>query len=113
MKVHYLEIVTPNVSSAVDLHSRLHNISFSVAPELGNAQIATLSDGSTLGIRAPMHDAEKAVVRPYVLVPDIDDAVKKAGDGGAEIAVPPMVIEGRGRCAIYILDGVECGLWEI
>jgi predicted enzyme related to lactoylglutathione lyase len=114
MKVHYLEIITPNVSSAVAINSQLHNITFSPAPELGNAQIATLPDGSTLGIRPPMHDAEMAVIRPYMLVDDIDAAVKTAeSDGGATIAVPPMVIKGRGRCAIYILDGVEYGLWEI
>ncbi|KAL3770615.1 hypothetical protein ACHAWO_009379 [Cyclotella atomus] len=77
MKVHYLEIVSPYVSSAVAINSQLHNITFSPAPELGNAQIATLTDGSTFGIRAPMHDAEMAVIRPYMLVDDSGMAAKR------------------------------------
>ena len=121
MKIHYLEVVTPDVDSAVALYSNIHSVTFDAEPkaELGNARIATLSstDGgyaTTLGIRAPMHDAEKPVVRPYVLVDDIEAAAKKASEiNGVVIAVPPMPIEGRGKCAIYIKDGIEYGLWEL
>ena len=117
MKVHYLEVVTTDVEAAVSLYSKIHNIpenAFKTSPELGNARTVELDDSSTLGIRQPMHDAEKSVVRPYTLVDDINDAIEKIKDiEGVVIAVPPMPIEGRGQCAIYIQDGIEFGLWDM
>ena len=119
MRIHYLEIVTPNVDGSVDTYSKLYGVTFSAPdPNLGGARTATLSnsdgtDSGLLGIRAPMHDAERAVVRPYVLVDDIDAVVKEAKKAGVEIAVPPMEIPGRGKCAIFIQDGVESGLWQL
>ena len=60
------------------------------SPELGNAKTVELVDSlTTLGIRLPMHDAEKSVVRPYTLVDDIKDAIEKIKDiEGVVIAVP-------------------------
>ena len=113
-KIHYLEIVTSSPAITISLQSKLHNVSFTSAPELGNAQVATMPDGSLMGIRAPLREDESSVVRPYFLVEDIEKAVKLAKETeGAVIAVPPMEIVGRGQCAIYILDGVEYGLWQI
>ncbi|MCB9860379.1 MAG: hydroxylase [Phycisphaeraceae bacterium] len=113
MNVHYLEIVTPDVNETCNALQKAHNVAFGEpVPELGNARTALLSSGGTLGVRAPMHDAEEPVVRPYVLVADIENAVEAARSAGAEIALPPMEIPGRGRCAIYILGGIQHGLWE-
>src|ERR1043166_5533186 len=54
MKIHYLEIVTPDVDGSVALCSRIHGLSFGVAEEnLGGARTAKLANGGTLGIRAP------------------------------------------------------------
>ena len=80
---------------------------------MGGARTAKLANGGMLGVRAPMHDAEKPVVRPYILVNDIKAAVAAAGKSGAEIAVPPMEIEGHGTCAIFIQNGIESGLWQL
>ena len=60
-----------------------------------------------------MHDAEKPVVRPYILVEDIEATVAAAADSGAEIAVPPMKLAGHGTCAIVIQGGIESGLWQL
>lgn len=114
MKVHYLEIVTPDVDVVCATYSQLHGVTFADGdPNLGGARTAKLSDGGVLGVRAPMHDAERPVVRPYFLVNDIEAAVAGAVKSGAEIAVPPMKIEGHGTCAIFIQNGIESGLWQL
>jgi predicted enzyme related to lactoylglutathione lyase len=113
MQLHYLEIVTPDVEAVCTLYEKTHGVSFSEAkPELGGARTVRLPDGLTLGVRAPMHDGERPVVRPYLLVDDIDAVVAEAEKAGAHIAVPPMKIPGHGICAIYFQGGIEVGLWQ-
>ena len=114
MQIQYLEIVTTDVETACTLYSKMHGVTFGDADQnLGGARTSNLANGGMLGIRAPMHDAEKPVVRPYVLVEDIKATVAAAADSGAEIAVPPMEIAGHGTCAIVIQDGIESGLWQL
>lgn len=114
MYIHYLEIVTTDVETACMLYTRMHGATFSDPDQnLGGARTSPLSGGGTLGIRAPMHAAERPVVRPYVLVEDIAAAVAAAADSGTVIAVPPMEITGHGTCAILIQDGIESGLWQL
>jgi len=114
MKVHYLEIVTPDVDSTCAIFERLHGVEFS-EPEaaLGNARTAALPTGGRVGVRAPMHEAEEPIVRPYLLVDDIETATAAAVAGGAEIAHPPLEIPGAGTFAIYIQGGVHHGLWQV
>ena len=114
LKVQYLEIVTPKVAETCDLLAKAHGVEFGdPVPEFGNARTATLSDGGWLGVRAPMRETEDPVVRPYVLVDDIEAAVKAAEAAGATVAIPPLAIPGRGTFSIYILGGIEHGLWEL
>ena len=65
-----------------------------------------------ISVRAPMHAAESPVVRPYLLVEDIDAAAKAATAAGVEFMMLPTEIPGRGRFAIYMLGGIEHALWE-
>jgi predicted enzyme related to lactoylglutathione lyase len=60
-----------------------------------------------------MRESEVPVVRPYVLVLDIEAAVKAAVAAGGEVAVPPMPIPGQGTIAIYVLGGIDHGLWQL
>lgn len=114
MKIHYLEIVTKDVDAVCKLYSTLHGCSFAEPDtNLGNARTTKLDDGTILGVRAPMHAAENPVVRPYVLVKDIEASVKAASDTGAQIAVPPMKLGNHGTCAIFLLNGSEFGLWQV
>ena len=114
MQVQYLEIVTPDVDATCGALEKLHGVSFS-APEagLGNARTARLGGGGLIGVRAPMHESEAPVVRPYILVEDIESAVEAAKAAGCEIAHPPMEIPGRGKFAIYIQGGIHHGLWQL
>lgn len=113
MNVHYLEIVTPDVDATCAALEKMHGVTFGKpVAELGNARTAALKEGGRMGVRAPMHEAEMPVVRPYVLVDDVAAAVKKAEAAGAEIALPFMEIPGRGKIAIYVLGGIEHGLWQ-
>jgi hypothetical protein len=114
MKTHYLEIVTPDVEATCTALETLHGVRFSEPDAaLGNARTVALDGGGRIGVRAPMRETEQPVVRPYVLVDNIEAAVKAARTAGAEIALPSTEIPGRGRFAIYFLGGIEHGLWQL
>lgn len=114
IKVYYLEIVTPNVEQVCASYSHTLQVTFSEPVAVfGGAQTATLSNGGTLGVRAPMHEGEEPTTRPYYLVDDIDKAVNEAEAIGAEVLVPPMEIPGHGQCAIVMLGTIQSGFWQI
>jgi predicted enzyme related to lactoylglutathione lyase len=113
IQVQYLEIVTPDVASVCAAHEQLHGVRFSEPiAVLGNARTADLPNGGRVGVRAPMRATEAPVVRPYLLVDDVARAVRAAEAAGAQIAHPPMELPGQGTFAIYILGGIEHGLWQ-
>lgn len=114
MKIQYLEFVTSDVDAVCATYSQVHGVTFGESdPNLGGARTAKLSDGGMLGVRAPMRETEKPVVRPYMLVDDIESAVAAAEKSGAEIAMPAMEIKGYGKFAIFIQNGIESGLWQL
>ena len=111
--IHYLEIVTPNVEAACRLYREAYGWSFQAMPELGNASVATLPGGSLCGVRAPMHDQEKPVVRTYLRVTDVETSARRAVELGATVALEPLEIPGQGRIAIYLHGGIEQGIWQV
>ena len=114
MKIQYLEIVTPDVDAVCETYSQLHDVKFGESDQnLGGARTAKLASGGMLGVRAPMHDAEKPVVRHYIVVEDIQATVDAAAKSGAEVALPPMELAGHGTCAIVIQGGIETGFWQL
>ncbi|MFT4542506.1 MAG: putative enzyme related to lactoylglutathione lyase [Planctomycetota bacterium] len=114
VQIQYLEFVTPDVDATCKAMEELHGVSFSdPVPEFGNARTAELRGGGLIGVRAPMRADETPIVRPYILVKDIDAAIATAKAAGAEIAMPPMDIPGRGKFAIYIQGGINYGLWQL
>ena len=114
MHIQYLEIVTNEVDSVCAAYSATSEDQFGEPiAELGNARTISMPGGGQVGVRAPMHADEEAVVRPYWLVTDIEAAVAAAVEAGAEVAHPVMEIPGHGMFAIYILGGVHHGLWQL
>lgn len=114
MRIYYLEIVTTDVDAVCSAYAGANGLKFGdPQTELGNARTATVPDGYLVGVRAPMHEAEEPVVRPYWLVDDIESAVAAAVQSGAEVAHPPLEIPGRGKFAIYTLGSVHHGLWQL
>lgn len=114
MQIHYLEIVTKEVDAVCDAYAAANEVQFAgVDARLGNARTAALAGGGLVGVRAPMHESETPVVRPYWLVDDIDAALAAAVAAGGVIAHPPMAIPGRGTFAISIHGGVHHGLWKL
>ena len=112
--VHYLEFVTPEVDATCDVLEASRGVRFGEPiPELGHARTAPLKGGGRIGVRAPMRETENPVVRPYLLVEDIGAAVEAAQAAGAEIAMLPTEIPGQGTFAIYILGGIQHGLWQL
>jgi len=114
MRIHYLEIVTTDVDAMCTLYAQMHGVTFGEAEKnLGGARVANLSGGGMLGIRAPLRPTEKPVVRPYLLVEDIKASVAAAAKSGAQVAMEPTEIRGRGQFAIVIQGGIESGLWQL
>ena len=114
MLIQYLEIVTPDVDETCSALGKMHGVTFSApVAEFGNARTAALEGGGMISVRAPMREDEDPVVRPYVLVDDIEAAFEAARAAGAELAHPPMEIPGHGKFAIYILGGIQHGLWQL
>lgn len=113
MEIQYLEIVTPDVDTVCATYEKLCGARLSgPVAELGGARTADLDGGGRIGVRAPMHETEAPVVRPYVLVGDIESAVAAAEAAGAEVILPPMEIPGQGTVAIFIQGGVEHAVWQ-
>lgn len=112
--IYYFEVVTGDVAKACNLYEKAYGWKFeATGPELGNSFLARLADGSLCGIRAPMHAAEKPIVRTYIRVGDVEGAAKRAEALGATIALPPTQIPGYGTIAIYLHGGIEQGLWQL
>jgi len=113
MQIQYLEIVTKEVDAVCVAYEAAHGVQFGdPIAGLGYARTATLLGGGLVGVRAPMHDAEEQVVRPYWLVDDIEAAVGSVVKAGGTVAHPPLEIPGLGTFAIYIQGGIQHGLWQ-
>lgn len=113
MQVHYLEVVTPSVDETCQALAAQHGATFSdPVAALGGARVADLKGGGRIGVRAPMRDDEAPVVRPYLLVEDIEAASRAAEEAGAQFAMRATEIPGQGAFAIYFIGGVQHGLWR-
>ena len=113
ISVQYLEVVTADVDATCSALERLHGVTFGEPDAaLGNARTAPLTGGGWIGVRAPMREDEEPVVRPYVLVEDIEAAVKAAEAAGGEFAMYATEAPGLCKFAIYFQGGIQYGLWE-
>jgi hypothetical protein len=113
MGIHYLEIVTPDVAALCAAMERVHGLSFGPeVADLGQARVAKASDGSLIGVRAPLAEHEKPIVRTYLEVQDIEKAVKDAEAAGGVVAYPPTRQGDTGTWAIYIFGDIQHGLWQ-
>ena len=114
LQVQYLEIVTTEPQATCDLLEATHGVAFGEpVPEFGNARTAELEGGGRIGVRAPLREDEAPVVRPYLLVRDIEAALEAAVEAGGQVAIEPLEIPGQGRFAIYLLGGIDHGLWQL
>jgi predicted enzyme related to lactoylglutathione lyase len=113
MAVHYLEIVSNEADILTGLYQRMHGLSFGPPdPDLGEARVATQANGTLVGIRKPLAAHEQPIMRSYLAVEDIQQAVKKAEEHGAIVAYPPTRQGQRGTFAIVIQGDVQHGLWQ-
>lgn len=113
LKIHYIEIVSASVDEQRRALEQLHGLSFSSEiEELGGARVSETSDGYMIGIRAPLAEHELPIIRTYFEVSDISMSVETAEASGAVIAYPPTKQGDTGTWAIYILDGIQYGLWQ-
>ena len=114
MQVQYLEIVTTHVDETIAKLRAQHGADFGTPlPELGHARVAKLDGGGLLGVRAPLAEHDAPIVRPYMLVDDIEAASEHAEKAGAEFAMRATEVPGHGKFAIYFLGGVQHGIWQV
>ena len=112
-RVHYIEIVCTDVEEQCAALESVHGVTFGEAvPALGGARVAVMPSGSRFAVRAPMAAHETPIVRTYIAVDDIAQAVKDAEAAGGMIAYPPTVQGDTGTWAIYIQGGAQMGLWQ-
>jgi len=110
---HYLEIVSDDVDALVGMYERVHGLSFGSADaDLGQARVATQTDGSIVGIRKPLASHETPIIRLYAGVDDIERAAKNAIEAGGTIAYGPTKQGQRGTFAIFFQGGIQHGLWQ-
>lgn len=113
MRVHYVEIVTTDVENTCSALEKVHGLEFGdKVADLGNARVAKSTNGSSIGVRAPLAEHETPIVRTYYAVDDIAKTVKAAETAGAMVAYPPTRQGDTGTWAIYILEGIQYGLWQ-
>ncbi|HET9620533.1 MAG TPA: hypothetical protein VFP84_04125 [Kofleriaceae bacterium] len=113
MAVHYLEIVSHDSDAVIAVYERVHGLAFGAPdPDLGQARVATLGDGSLLGVRRPLAAHESPITRTYVAVDDIARATQAAAAHGAIVAYPPTKQGARGTFAIVIVGDTQLGLWQ-
>ena len=113
MKTHYVEIVSDSVDSQLEVLEQVHGLSFGPEDQdLGLARVAKTASGMLIGVRAPLAEHEQPITRVYFEVDDITKAVEAAEAAGALIAYPPTRQGETGTWAIYILDGIQYGLWQ-
>ena len=106
--------MTKDVDAVCAAFDLAHGVQFGKpVAELGNARTASLAGGGRVGVRAPLRETEEPVVRPYLLVEDIEAAMAAAVKAGGEVVLPPMEIPSYGICAIYLLGGNDHGLWQL
>lgn len=114
MQIHYLEVVTRDVDAVCAAYAATNGVQFGKPdPALGNARTVALPGGALMGVRAPMHETEEPVVRPYWLVDDIEASIAAAVEAGGVVAHPPLEIPGHGTFAIFIQGGIHHGLWQL
>lgn len=112
LRLHYLEIVTPEVDATCATLEALHGVRFGAPePALGNARTAPMRGGGRLGVRAPLRADEAPVVRPYLWTDDVAAAVPAAQAAGGALAMDATELPGLGRFALYVQGGIEFGLW--
>ena len=113
MLIQYLEIVSADADATCSLLEQVHGVSFGeLDASLGNARTAALKGGGRISVRAPLAEHDTPIVRPYLLVEDIQAAVTAAEAAGGEFAMRTTEIPGHGKFAIYFLAGTQFGLWE-
>ena len=113
VRIHYVEIVCRDVAAQCAALERVHGLSFGPAvADLGQARVAEAPDGSLIGVRAPLAEHERPIIRTYLEVEDIAAAVKEAEAADAVVAYPPSRQGDTGTWAIYSLGDVQLGLWQ-
>ena len=109
----HFEVITNDVDGTKTFYEKAFGWKFQTfGPEFNNYVMGNLPNGTTCGIRTPENAEEKPGMLNYVLVKDVQQAVKDAKSLGAQVIAEPMEIPGMGWMAVYLVHGVPNAVWQ-
>lgn len=114
-RVVHFEIPANQPEALTRFYGQLFGWSFQKAPMDGPAYwlADTGADGPGINGAIMQRMNERQPMVNYVNVPDIDAALAKATELGAQVALPNTPIPGVGAIAVIVdPEGNCCGLWQ-
>lgn len=113
-EVCYVEMVAADVEATVRFCEDVFGWAFRPADaDLGGSRVATLPSGTRCAVRGPLNDEEEPLTRAYVRVANAESAVARAQRHGATLALPPTQLGPHGTIAIWFVQGVQQGVWQL
>ena len=110
----HVELNTTNVRKAKAFYGKLFKWKLSDMPmSKGTYTMIDVGEGTGGGMLKQLIPGAGSAWMPYVLVPDLDAATKKAKKLGAKIMIDGQAVKGMGRLSIFEdPTGALLGLWE-
>ncbi len=111
-EITHVEIPADDVERAKRFYEAVAGWTFESTDEFPNYWLFRTSEtsGGGLGKRG---ESVGSVIRHYITVPRLEDAVAAAEQHGGTVVRPPQEISGMGRwAAVLDSEGNEIGLWE-
>jgi len=107
----HVELQTQDLGKAKKFYQELFSWKLQDIPEMGYTMIESLSSPGG-GLRAPAGQ-EMPGTLSYILVANIDDALRKSERAGAKVLLPKQEVPGMGWTGIVLVPGgVVQGLYQ-
>jgi predicted enzyme related to lactoylglutathione lyase len=112
-EITHIELPADDLDRAKAFYEAVAGWSFGKMEGSDDYWLFRTGEGSGGAIGKRGHDVS-AVIRPYISVDRLEDAVAAAESHGGKIVQPPTDIAGMGRyAAVLDTEGTEIGLWEV
>ncbi len=110
--ITHVEIPADDVERAKRFYGAVAGWDFGMMGEYPDYWLFRTEDGHGGGL-GKRGDSVGSVIRLYVTVDRLEDAVAAAEANGGKVVTPPSDVPGQGRfAAVLDSEGSEIGLWE-
>jgi len=111
--VTQFQILSPDPEATARFYSRLFGWTVDANNPLGYRQIDTRSNEGIHGGIWPAPPQAPSFVQLFVKVDDVQASVKKAGDLGAKLVIPPTFLpEGDEMAVLHDTQGMSFAVWR-